>query len=336
MNLENLTPFEAERYAISDKEGKNLLLIVVKATYNFDKHGALTAADKKQPIEMADIYYGTPGESSIRYASDFSFGKTATDIALIGHAYAPGSNFKESYVRLKIGILQHLVKVFGDRVWEKRVGFLTMSSPQPFEKIPIVFERAYGGNDRSNKDPQKHEYEPMNPVGVGFRSKKGNLPKEGSPLPNFEDPNKLIKRITDRPKPTGFGFIAPSWTPRREFAGTCDKAWQTSRMPLLPVDFDTRFFNAANPALLYPGFMKGNESVEIAGASRLGTIRFDLPGLYPECLVEDANEESAVKMNLDKVCFNTDEDQMVLVWSGNYPVPGEFRAIKKVVCRLYK
>lgn len=334
MKLENQTPFESERYAISDKEGNDLLLVVVKATYGFDPQGVLTIAQKPQPIEMADIYHGAPGETSIKYASDFSFAKTATDIALSGHAYSLSPDHTESYVILKIGMLQHWVKVFGDRVWKKRLGFFTMGPPQPFEKIPIVYERAFGGYDRSHKDPEKQAYEARNPVGVGFISKNGNIPKEESPLPNFENPNELIKRITDRPAPAGFGFIAPSWQPRMAFAGTYDKAWRENRMPLLPEDFDPRFFNAANPSLVYPGFLNGDEPVEIAGASRFGTIRFDLPRIRPQCIIQSTGEETAVKMNLDKLYFNMDEDHVVLVWSGNYPVQGEFRDIDSVMCRL--
>ncbi|MBT8339113.1 MAG: DUF2169 domain-containing protein [Desulfatitalea sp.] len=330
MKLENLTPFESERYAISDKEGKDLLLIVVKATYEFDPHGVLTIAARPHPIEMADIYCGAPDETSIKYASDFSFAKIATDIALSGHAYALSPNRKESYVLLKVGMRQHLVKVFGDRIWKKRLGFFIKSSPRPFEKIPIVYERAFGGYDRSNKSPEKHAYEARNPVGVGFISKKGNLPKQESPLPNFEDPNALINSITDRPAPAGFGFIAPSWQPRMTYAGTYDKAWRETTMPLLPDDFDPRFFNAANPSLVYPGFLNGDEPVEIAGASRLGTIRFDLPGIRPQCVIQGAEEETVVQMNLDKLYFNMDEDQVVLVWSGNYPVQGELRDIDGV------
>jgi hypothetical protein len=336
MKFENLTPFEAQRYAISDKEGNNLLLLVAKGTFIFDKQGSLTVDKTPQPIQMADIYYGKPGESSIKYASDFSFDKTATDIALTGHAYAPGINCKESFVVLKVGLLQHVVKVFGDRVWKKRLGFSTMRSPQPFERIPIVYERAYGGYDRSNKDPGKHEYESRNPVGIGFRSKKGDRPKEDSPLPNFEDPNAIISGIDDRPTPAGFGFIAPSWDPRRKFAGTYDKTWKESRLPLLPLDFDTRFFNAANPALVCQGFLKGNEPVEIIGASSLGTIRFDLPGIHPECVIKESQEETLIRMNLDKCHFNMDDDQVVLVWSCNYRVPGAFRDIQNVTCRMHE
>lgn len=335
MNLDNQTPFEAQHYAIADKAGNDLLLVVVKATYSFNAQGVLTVSEQPQTIEMADVYYGDPAETSIKYASDFSFGKTATDIALTGHAYSLPPEHRETYVSLKIGVLQHLVKVFGNRVWIKKFGLLAISGPQPFEKIPIVYERSFGGYDSSHKDPEKHEYESRNPVGVGFRSKIGSLPIEHSPLPNFENPENLIKSISDRPVPVGFGYIGPSWQPRAQYAGTYDKTWQENRMPLLPDDFDTRFFNAAHPALVYPGFMTGNEAVEIAGASQLGTVRFSLPGVHPQCMVEEnGNDAEALQMNLDKVYFNMDEDLVVLVWSGNYAVQGKFRDINNTTCSL--
>lgn len=333
MKLDNQTPFECERYAIADKEGNDLVLVVIKGTYDFDNKGVLSISDKQEPVEMADLYYGEPGETSIRYAFDFSFDKTATDIALIGHAYAPGLNARESYVRLMVGKLVRLVKVFGDREWKKRMGFLTKTAPEAFDRIPIIYERAFGGVDKTPKNEKHHEAEQRNPIGVGFRAKKGKLPKEGTKLPNFEDPDKLVKNITDRPPPSGFGFIAPSWEPRLKYAGTYDKTWQEKRMPLLPDDFDSQFFNAAHHALVYPGFIEGNESVEIAGASPMGTIRFDLPGITPQCVIEE-EEETPVPMNPDKVFFDMDRHQLILVWSGNYKVKGEFRNIENILCHL--
>jgi hypothetical protein len=333
MKRENHTPFQCEPYAVSDKEGGDVLLAILKATYEIEKKPAI--AGKQEPIQLADDYYGEPDQTSIKYASDFSFGKTATDVALIGHAHAPGSNAGESYVSLKVGQLHHMVKVFGDRVWKKKLGKLKMTSPQPFERIPILYERAFGGFDDSHQDQKYHDAESRNPVGVGFRAKKGQLPEEGSNLPNFEDPGNPITKITDRRIPAGFGFIAPSWAPRIQYAGTYDDAWRKNRMPLLPDDFDTKFFNAATPALVYPGFLEGGEPVEIGGVSPRGAIRFDLPAETPECIIhENGNGEMPVQMNLDKVVVDADEHHLIMVWSGNYKVQNEFRNIDNVVFNL--
>jgi hypothetical protein len=56
MKLENRTPLEAGRYAISDKEGNDLLLVVIKGTYDSGAHGAPTASKNRNPLRRF-IYY---------------------------------------------------------------------------------------------------------------------------------------------------------------------------------------------------------------------------------------------------------------------------------------
>jgi hypothetical protein len=51
--------------------------------------------------------------------------------------------------------------------------------------------------------------------------------------------------LKHRPSPAGFGPIACHWQPRVGFAGTYGDAWVANRLPLLPDDFDDRFFQSA-------------------------------------------------------------------------------------------
>jgi hypothetical protein len=86
--------------------------------------------------------------------------------------------------------------------------------------------------------------------------------------------------------PAGFGFIAGDWQPRLALAGTYDEAWTKKRAPLLPKDFDRRFFNAATPGLVTADYLAGNEKVLVLGATAEGRWEFRLPGIEaPRCLV---------------------------------------------------
>jgi hypothetical protein len=194
---------------------------------------------------------------------------------------------------------------------------VSMTSPEPFEKIPLIYERAFGGWDRSHADPDKHTFESRNPVGTGFRSKHGKW-EDGIRLPNLEDPKNPTRNYGDAPPPAGFGFTSPDWQPRASFAGTYDNKWMNERMPLLPLDFDRRFFNAASPGLIAPGYLKGDEAVSIENASPSGTISFNLPGVPPpECRVQLVrNRDERVQTNLDTIIINTDENVVLLIWRG--------------------
>lgn len=187
--------------------------------------------------------------------------------------------------------------------------------PEPFESIPLIYERAFGGWDRSNPDPESHTFEPRNPVGTGFHDKKGKF-EEGTQLPNLEDPARSIVDYGDRPPPAGFGYIAPNWQPRASFAGTYDEKWMKERMPLLPEDFDRRFFNAASPGLIASDYLLGAEFVRIENVSKGGRIAFNLPGMQaPNCRVElKGAKDLRLEPRLDTVIINTDERLLFLIW----------------------
>jgi hypothetical protein len=252
------------------------------------------------------------------YEPEVAFIKPATDIVLIGHAHAPEMGVTEMDVSLSVGPVKKAVRVIGDRYWLKSLGVISMTRPQPFERIPLIFERAFGGWDRSHPNPDKHTFEPRNPVGTGFRNKKGNF-EEGIRLPNLEYPKHRIKGYKDKPPPAGFGFTSPHWQPRADFAGTYDEEWMKTRIPLLPKDFDTRFFNAAPQDQIAPGFLRGDEPVLIVNASPNGRVSFNLPGVPPpRCRVElRGREDEHLQTQLDTVIINIDENLLFLLWRTN-------------------
>ncbi len=117
----------------------------------------------------------------------------------------------------------------------------------------------------------------------------------------------------------GFGFTSPHWQPRAKYAGTYDEVWNKTRKPLLPKDFDLRFFNAAAPGLIAPGYLKGNEPVVIAGASPKGRIAFSLPGQATPVVTVKQTGLGEVKpaLFLDTVILDSDAEQVLLLWRGH-------------------
>jgi hypothetical protein len=206
-----------------------------------------------------------------------------------------------------------------------------MTRPVPFEQIPLQWERAFGGWDRSHPDPKKRELEPRNPVGVGFRG-SGSRFEEGLRCPNLEDPARPFKGWGDRPTPAGFGFTSPNWEPRTQYAGTYDERWEKERAPLLPKDFDRRFLNAAAPGLIAPGYLRGDEPVVASGVTPSGGVSFQLPGVSPpEIVVEHRGRPNARSAtNLDTVIVDTDAGTLFLFWRTQVPVrePTAVRTIR--------
>src|SRR5262249_1683672 len=138
-----------------------------------------------------------------------------------------------------------------------------------------TYERAYGGADLKADDPKKHDWDRRNPVGTGFAVAPEHL--VGEKVPNIEDPRDSNRTWRERPRPAGFGPIPADWMPRVKWAGTYDERWQKERLPLLPEDFDDRFYLCAPEDQQAPHFLKGDEEVRLRNLTPEGSLRFRLP-----------------------------------------------------------
>jgi hypothetical protein len=326
--IENETPLQLAQLGLADEEMRPLLVLVVKATYDIGPDG-LVLAEEQVPVNLGGESWGEPGESSYKYEPEVASFKVATDVVLVGHAHAPEKETRELLVALQVGPVKKAVRVVGERVWYRSLGSISATRPLPFERMPLVYERAFGGWDRT--DPDRTAFEPRNPVGVGFRASTRHF-EENLRLPNLEDPAQPLQRFGQVVPPAGFGFISPHWQPRAAFAGTYDEAWNKQRKPLLPKDFDRRFFNAASPGLVVPGYLKGGEPVTLTHASPRGRLSFSLPRVTPRVTVELAfSEDARPELNLDTVILDTDVHRVFLLWRASIPLqegPHDVRGIR--------
>src|SRR5205085_5670440 len=218
-------------------------------------------------------------------------------------------------VLFRVGELRKTIKIVGNRTWQRTLLSTSISKPQPFENIPLIWENAFGGWDRSLENPDRHTFEPRNPIGTGFRSKRGTF-EDGIRLPNLENPQHPLKHHGDAPPPAGFGFVGPHWQPRAALGGTYDDTWTKSRAPLLPKNFDRRFFNAAPPDQILQRPPLGGEPVLVTNTTASGTVAFDLPRISsPVCrFVLRQGEDVEVTMPLDTLIVNTDDMLLVMLW----------------------
>ncbi len=330
LEIRNSTPFPSAIFPWLDADGVEHAAVVVKATYRIVAGSGPVVAERQAPVLCANEHLGDPAESSILRASDAGPPKPGTDVALVGNAYPPSGRALEMDVALSVGALRKVVHVVGERRWFRSVGSWQISTPVPFEQMPLVFERAFGGADRSNPDPSKHEIELRNPVGRGFAGAGTKDRLDEILLPNLEDPRDRVTKWNSRPPPAAFGFVAPHWMPRRRLAGTYDERWRKERFPLVPLDFDPAFHNAATPGLVSVPRLRGGEPVSVVGASRAGALAFLLPA--PELIVTAriAGREESCAPLLDTVLVEPDEERIVLTWRGSFRCPRQFLRIEAV------
>ena len=330
MNCINDTSLTTAPFILTDKTGAETLLIIVKGTWQIARDGSLTIAEEQVPINFEPLYSGDPGTSSMILDTDVVLEKPGTDCVLLGHAWAPKIGAPHVDVSFAVGSARRQARVFGERIWMKVLGMTSISKPAPFEKMPLVWERAFGGADTSWQDPTGHEFCLENPVGRGFMARKSKLNIDGMRLPNMENPADLIKKPDQRPKPVGFGMIAPYWQPRAGYAGTYDDNWRKQMSPLPPDDLDPRFYAAAAPGLATPHHLTGSEQVLVENASQHGRLQFQLPGVTPRVTVRVGGREEEPAMALDTVVVEPDEERLVLVWRGHCQVHGRVHEIGSV------
>jgi hypothetical protein len=269
----NLTSFAVGHLAGKDHEGRGRVVCVVKATYAWNDKGVATPLATPLPIVETDVYAGKPALSGLVHAADLGPPKPRVDVLLSGEIVFPAPTV-EAEVTLEVGRrLRKTILVYGDRHWLPGVtADVVPSRPKPTTRVPIVWERSFGGSDP--KDPACVER--RNPVGCGLRRKAADL--IGQKAPSFEDPARPVRSSKNRTDPQGFGPIAPHWLPRSTLAGTFDERWQSQRKPLLPEDFDPAYFNVAPLDQQLDRFEPGEE-VRLTAMTAVGRERFFLPDL---------------------------------------------------------
>lgn len=320
--LNNESPFACELLFTTNEEAACVCVPIVRASFALAAGGELRLLEKQPPIDLSGAWWGDPASSSMKLEPQIAFVKPATDVVLIGNAFPSNPERTEGLVGIRVGDTQKLARVFGKRRFMKRFGSSRISSPEPFEQIALTYENAFGGWDRRDPDPTRHTFEPRNPVGMGYRDPR--LPfDEDWMAPHIEDPARLYQGNGDRPAPAGFGFVAPDWQPRAQFAGTYDKAWSDTRKPQLPKDFDRRFFNAASPGLVMSGYLRGDEAVIVVGASTNGRVMFQLPG-EPAPIVKlrmKSRDAAELTTALDTLVIDMDAGTVTMTWRAHLVVP---------------
>ncbi|MER8447172.1 DUF2169 domain-containing protein [Mesorhizobium sp. M1066] len=265
--LENRTPFEAATNVQVDLNGQEVLVAIFSASFSPSDNGQLIAAEEQLPVALCDTWFGDPASSSTRYEADIVPVKPAAEIIIIGTAHAPnGKPVREMQAGFMFAGLRKVLNVVGDRIYDAG----SYSQPRPFNSMPIVYERAYGGTIPNGPMDRR------NPLGVGYRHAASADPEVRTQAPNITYPDEPFTSPSDRPRPAGFGPLGRSWLPRLPLAGTYDEAWLASQWPLPPKDYNVRY-NLCTPSDQHLPEISGGENVAIVGMTPSGRWDFRIP-----------------------------------------------------------
>ncbi|WP_438030173.1 DUF2169 domain-containing protein [Sorangium sp. So ce233] len=284
-------------------QGAERLTVIVKATFTLvhERCAELAAA-----ADLVRADQPREGWGSLDEACETAPYLPSAGVLVRGHASAPAGETATSLsVRVALfrddrWILNKVLHVFGDYT-------RAALSPRPFSRVPIVYERAYGG-----------PHVDANPVGVGA----------DTVLPSIVDP-------TDPTRPAGFGPIARHWAPRRHLLAR-DQA-PDRPVPELDASFDFRYFHAAPPDQQLE-FLRGDEWIFLEGLHpHYPWLRSSLPsarGLARLYRAGAGGEDHGQPIELVADTLSIDADRLLcsLIWRGNVALqPGDTPARMRVV-----
>ncbi len=333
MNLINATKMQAGYTMGIQPDGRELLVVVVKGTFTIptDEKQEPKLAEEQVPLVMTDVFTGEPGFSAPVYENDFAPRKPRCDVLLNGSAYAPGGKPAERVpVSLRVGSWSKSFDVVGNRVWQAGALYIAVSKPEPFTVMPISYNNAWGGVDKSQEDPSKHHYYPLNHAGVGYHEYTSGKYMDGKPLPNTEERGSKITNPKGSYMPMAFGPIGRAWQPRPKLAGTYDKNWLDNQFPFLPDDFKDAYYQAAPPDQ-HVDYPKVGEEVEVINLTAGGRTAFRLPRLLgmPVVFFLRTGEMKEIPAVVDTALFEPDKKRFMLVWRSSLPLRRTIREMRQ-------
>jgi hypothetical protein len=228
-------------------DGQLILSVLVKRTYRIGGDGRLTDAEEPLPLAV-EARASAENARLLETDTDLYPFKLATDVVVKGHAYGAGRPSFEASVR--VGSTTKRLLVMGDRRCALGAkGAVRFSKPEPCDRIPLRYDRAYGGVDAAAqgqrgapfndlrpyvasdlRDVQASPYAyPRNPAGCGYLIDATAKALDGLRLPNLEDPDdplspdRLVaghwRKWPDMPVPAGVDWVDLGWFPRIAYFG---------------------------------------------------------------------------------------------------------------------
>lgn len=230
---------------------------------------------------------------------DKGFPKVAGEWILYGECYPKtGGEKGVDIVSVDIAGKKKEIAVFGERHWVEDVNFsASISDPKAFDVMPINPKRAYGGEQFA-----------VNPGGIGDNKEQ---------LPYLEYMNALIVDKGDAPTPAFFCATDPLSSLRKQYMGTCDKAWYDSVRPAYPDDMDWQLFQCAPEDQRIDGFFVGDESFTL---SRLHPeeeeVKGNLPNLVARIFYTKRGSEQLQELTsrLDTLVFHSTLSVLNMTW----------------------
>lgn len=225
MDLVNKTPIPAElRVGAPGGGDARAGALLAKATFQVvraptgDKREThALELETQEPLPLC--FEDEETDLGLRPRDDLVHNREVFEVILLGAAYTQGETpATATMVTMQVGEVKHELLVVGNRRWENSgLGGATMTEPEPFDRMPMTWEHAFGGTAAVEIDEGSfvEVADSRNRAGKGFDAEAAAeglgstfQAPEGYPvldhqrsLPNLEDPDNRIQNADDSPDP---------------------------------------------------------------------------------------------------------------------------------------
>ncbi|KYF88761.1 hypothetical protein BE17_46695, partial [Sorangium cellulosum] len=281
--------------------GQLHVTVIAKATFAMVAGGE---AQRIEPLEVirSEVYTRGHPMKPLLAASELAPWLERAEVVLTGHAWAPGGvPVRRMPVRLAIlrgaaALVDKRLEVVGDRT---ATAASPDPEPEPFVKMPIEYQRAWGGDIR----------DPENPFGVGAIQD----PRGRTSLPNLLPPG-------GGRAPIGLGPIPPMVASRASrLRGLARTALEG--IASIPDDFDWSYFQSA-PADQRFDRVLGGEQIVLEGLSpRHPALITRLPALRALATIYLPNGAQRWLLLVgDTLIVHPDAERCAVVFRGSFQV----------------
>ena len=330
-----------------DLAGEMECVVVARGRFSLRLDAPMILDHRQPDLNWQDTYQGAPHSSSLLHATDLTPFRPGTDVSILGDAYAPGDKplpFWTCGIQIS-NRLDRVLRVTGPRRWvvrstKTRLGPLKLTQggqpnawqvtePDLARSVPLDWALAYGGPTLGLPDNESPSPVMLdNPLGIGVIDLLRTAIDRDYPAPQIEWADAPIQSFNASevaPAPAGFGLASPWWPCRLRHAGTYNEQWLEHRHPLLPEDFDDRFWQSAPPKMVVEPWLQGDESFILSNlhpdyprlSGFLPRSRMVVRVHLPRAVVEDR------ELALDSLQFDLRPGlfECQITWRTRFPLP---------------
>jgi hypothetical protein len=143
------------------------------------------------------------------------------------------------------------------------------------------------------------------------------------PVPSVFYPKEDWSPTGKNLRVAGFGPLPPFFESRLVYAGTFDESWEQTRRPILPIDFDVKFYQSAPQDQQCKGHLMGGERLVISGFCHDDTLLFRIPSEKYLATAKFKNEIYQADMSIYTVFVDAEHKTVSVSYSAAFPCQGK-------------